>query len=91
MRNEPNSRMADGDQAIVELIELVAALDRRVPHVERAGEIQIAREAAALRKTASARIEHLTTGSNAAREAEQSNAVMSDDGGPPPLHSRRSA
>jgi len=81
MHREPNSE-TDGDQVVAELLELIAALDNRVPHVERVGEIQIAREATALRNVASARIDHLTRGSNAAREAEQSDAVMSDDGGP---------
>jgi hypothetical protein len=35
-----------------ELEELIAALDRRVPRVEQAGEIAIARDAAALRSKA---------------------------------------
>jgi hypothetical protein len=39
-----------------ELHELIAALDRRVPHVERAGEIAIARAAEALRAEALKRI-----------------------------------
>jgi hypothetical protein len=38
------------------LRELIAALDRRVPHVERAGELAIARDSAALRKKALQRI-----------------------------------
>jgi len=42
-----------------ELRELIAALDRRVPQVQRAGEIAIARDAAALRKRAVKRIEEL--------------------------------
>jgi hypothetical protein len=41
---------------IEDLRELVTALDRRVPHLERTGEIAIARDAAALRKTAVERI-----------------------------------
>jgi hypothetical protein len=41
---------------VCELYELIAALDRRVPHVERVGEIAIARAAAALRGEALARI-----------------------------------
>ncbi len=41
------------------LRELVVALDRRVPHVERAGESQIARDAAALREKAMKRISEL--------------------------------
>jgi len=38
------------------LRELIAALDRRVPHVERAGEVAIARDAAVLKKKALERI-----------------------------------
>lgn len=46
--------------AIAELNELIAALDRRVPHVERIGEIRIARDAEALRQAAVDRIGELT-------------------------------
>jgi hypothetical protein len=46
-------------QTIRELREFVAALDRRVPHVERVGEATIARDAAALRTKATRRIEEL--------------------------------
>ena len=42
-----------------ELEELIAALDRRVPHVERAGEAEIARDAAALRQKAVERLAEL--------------------------------
>jgi hypothetical protein len=41
------------------LRELIAALDRRVPQVQRAGEIAIARDAAALRARAVKRLEEL--------------------------------
>jgi hypothetical protein len=41
------------------LHELIAALDRRVPHVERIGEIEIAREGRALREKALQRIAEL--------------------------------
>lgn len=44
---------------ISELNELVAALDRRVPHVDRVGEVGIARAAASLRNEALKRIEEL--------------------------------
>ena len=43
-------------ELIVELRHLIDALDRRVPHLERAGEADIARDAAALREEALARI-----------------------------------
>jgi hypothetical protein len=41
---------------VTDLRELIAALDRRVPQVERAGEAVIARDAAALRVRALERI-----------------------------------
>ena len=44
---------------IRELRQLVEALDRRVPHIERAGEITIARESAELRARAVQRIAEL--------------------------------
>jgi len=47
-------------QTIRELHELIAALDRRVPHVERLGELAIARAAGLLRLEALKRIEELT-------------------------------
>ena len=43
-----------------ELEDLIAALDRRVPRVEQAGEVAIARDAAALRARAVARLAELT-------------------------------
>lgn len=42
-----------------ELHELIAALDRRVPRVEQAGEASIARDAAALRARAVMRLAEL--------------------------------
>jgi hypothetical protein len=47
------------NSAVRELQELIAALDRRVPQVQRAGEVSIAREAAALKARALNRIEEL--------------------------------
>jgi hypothetical protein len=44
---------------IDEMRELIAALDRRVPRLERTGEVEIARDAAALRRDALARIADL--------------------------------
>jgi hypothetical protein len=46
-------------QTIKELREFVAALDRRVPRVERVGEADIARDAATLRSRALRRIDEL--------------------------------
>jgi hypothetical protein len=50
---------ANRARALRHLRELVAALDHRVPQVEREGEATIAREAAALRKKALKRIAEL--------------------------------
>jgi hypothetical protein len=44
---------------IADLRELVRALDQRVPHMERAGEAKIAREAGSLRDKALKRIAQL--------------------------------
>jgi hypothetical protein len=49
----------DRDRAVAALIELIEALDRRVPHVERAGETRIAGDAVKLRDGAMARIDEL--------------------------------
>lgn len=56
-----------------ELEELIAALDRRVPRVEQAGEAAIARDAAALRAKA---VERLT---KLARSAARRRATVSGD------------
>jgi hypothetical protein len=61
MLSQPHTWTVDSDRVVAALVELIEALDRRVPHVERVDEVQIAREAAALRKVAVARIEALTT------------------------------
>lgn len=49
-----------------ELHELIAALDRRVPRVERAGEDDIARDAKALRDKAVQRLKELDAASKVA-------------------------
>jgi hypothetical protein len=47
------------DRLVRELLELIDAIDRRVPHVEREGEIEIARDAEALKAKAVKRIAEL--------------------------------
>jgi hypothetical protein len=49
------------------LEELIEALDRRVAHIERAGEALIARDAAALRAKAVSRLAELTSERNVRR------------------------
>jgi hypothetical protein len=51
-----------------ELRELIAALDRRVPQVQRAGEASIAREAAQLRARALKRLDEIERERALARE-----------------------
>ena len=46
-------------ELVRELHVLIEALDRRLPHVERAGEVSIARDAAALKVKALKRIAEL--------------------------------
>ena len=51
---------ARSDQSVLQdLLELVAALDRRVPRLEREGERDIARDAQGLRRAALKRIAEL--------------------------------
>jgi hypothetical protein len=66
IRGSMNNPMAtDGRQAhvrhqvIEDLRELIIALDRRVPRLERTGEVDIARDAAALKHEALERIAEL--------------------------------
>jgi hypothetical protein len=84
MNGERRRCSVERERTIVALRELIEALDRRVPHVERLGEVGIAREASVLRKEAAARIEELRTSEVdlQRRDDEISDAVMSDDGGP---------
>ena len=51
--------MVSTSDLVRELEELIAAIDRRVPHIERAGEAAIARDAAALRAKAVERLAEL--------------------------------
>jgi hypothetical protein len=85
MDDRPRTRPSGRDHVLAALRELIGALDRRVPHVERVGELRIAREAATLKKEAMRRIELLRTAApdRQMRESALADAVMTDDGGPP--------
>jgi hypothetical protein len=50
---------AERKRAVRHLRQLIEALDRRVPHIERVGEAKIAREAAELREKALKRLKAL--------------------------------
>jgi hypothetical protein len=84
MIDEKRREASARDRVVAGLRELIDALDRRLPHVERLGELRIAGEAAALRKQAAMRIEELTAEEpdRRAREASLADEVMADDGGP---------
>ena len=83
MRDQGEREASNRQRTVATLRELIEALDRRVPHVERLGEARIAREAAALRSEATKRIEQLTADLDGrADEAAFSDAVMTDDGAP---------
>jgi len=56
------NHQSDRTRTLRHLRELIAALDRRVPQIERAGEIAIAREGRALREKALQRIAELEAG-----------------------------
>jgi hypothetical protein len=66
------------------LRELIRALDRRVPHPERAGELRIAGDAQMLRREAVERIQELQRAGSDDNVYDQDlvEAIMSDDGGP---------
>jgi hypothetical protein len=59
MTQDSTAAASSPAQTVRELLELIAALDRRVPQVERVGEISIARAASALKLEALKRIEEL--------------------------------
>ena len=66
------------------LRELIDALDRRIPHGERPGEMGIARDSERLRRESAARIEELTLAESDGNRHDQDlvEAIMTDDGGP---------
>jgi len=53
----------DQDAVVTALHELIDALDRRIPHVERLGEREIREQAADLRNQAVRRIDEITRAS----------------------------
>jgi hypothetical protein len=65
---------------IVALREIIDALDRRGPQIERAGETRIAQDALMLRREAVARLEELQAAGGGYDEALV-DAMMTDDGG----------
>jgi hypothetical protein len=68
-------------RVLAALKELVKALDRRIPHVGREGEIRIGKDAAELRREAVSRIETLQRN---VYDWALVDAIMTDDGNPTP-------
>ena len=81
---ETARRIESTTSRVSALRELISALDRRVAHAERPGEIGIARDAHNLRGAAVARIDSLTRDDLDDRLVNQelAEAIMTDDGGP---------
>jgi hypothetical protein len=71
MSGNNGTTQSDRTRKLRHLHELIAALDQRVPHVERIGEIAIARDARALKEKALQRIAEL--------EANLETSPASDD------------
>lgn len=86
MTERTDSSVSPASRLVSALEDLVKALDRRVPHVERAGEVRIAREAQLLRREAVARIEEMKRAGSAEDLYDPAlvEAIMADDGGPLP-------
>ena len=86
MTEKPQRSVSAASRILTTLRELISALDRRVPHVERPGEIRISRDAQMLRREAVAQIEALSRQGpdDKPHDQELVDAIMTDDGGPPP-------
>ena len=63
------------------LREMIDAIDRRAPQIERAGEMRIAREALGLRSEAARRLAELERTDDGSYDETLVEAIMTDDGG----------
>jgi hypothetical protein len=85
MTEQDSIRPSTSSRVVAALRELIAALDRRVPHAERTAEGRIAQDSATLRTQAVTRIRKLLFDSEPHRyDQELVEAIMTDDGGPSP-------
>lgn len=84
--DKPQRRVSMVNRLITTLRELTSALDRRVPHVDRPGELRIAREARMPRREAVAQIDASSRHGpdDGPYDQELVDAIMTDDGGPSP-------
>ena len=85
MTERTQSSASPASRIVSALEDLIKALDSRVPHMERAGEVWIAREAQLLRREAVARIEDMKRAGLDEDLYDDAlvDAIMTDDGGPP--------
>ena len=83
MTEKPQRGGFASNRIVSTLRELISALDRRVPHDDRPGELRIAQDAQMLRRQA---VEALNRQESADRPYDQElvNAIMTDDGCPSP-------
>jgi len=79
-----SSLTSSPSETLVALRELVEAIDRRVPHAERPGEVRISKDAALLRNEAVRHIEALLRDQNRPADQDLIDAIMADDGNPTP-------
>ena len=84
MGDSGGKTVSTAKQIVTTLRELISALDRRVPHVERRGEIGISQDAQTLRREAVAQIEALSRRGPDDKPYDQElvDAIMTDDGSP---------
>jgi hypothetical protein len=86
MTEQPQRNVSTANRIVATLRELIKALDRRVPHVDRPGEPGIARDAQMLRRQAIAQIDALSRlePDGIPYDQELVDAIMTDDGCPSP-------
>ena len=86
MTEKPQRSVSTANRTVSTLRELISALDRRVPHVDRPGELRIARDAQLLRRQAVAQIEawNRQEPDDTPYNQELADAIMTDDGCPSP-------
>ena len=86
MTEKPQRSVSTANRIVSTLRELISALDRRVPQVDRPGELRIARDAQMLRRRALTQIEALNGQEPDDRPYDQelADAIMTDDGSPSP-------
>ena len=84
MTDKSERSAATANRLASALRELISALDRRVPQVDRPGELRIAQDAQMLRREAVAQIEALNHQEldDQPYDQELADAIMTDDGSP---------